>query len=957
MERQSTNIRLKCATCGQQVHLCTCGAASAKAIPDQSFQSSTSSTQPEPPHLAPTKTCSDIGSIIGDRYELISEIGSGGMGSVFKARHLALPKFFAIKILKSELSSDADFRARFEQEARTSSLLSHPHLVSIYNYGTTKYGEAFLVMDFIEGKSLADLLYSVKRIEQGQAVNLFAQICQGLSHAHGLGVIHRDLKPSNIMLVDTKDGADHVKIVDFGIAKMVTTDGGITQSLTKTGQFFGSPLYMSPEQGNGGKLDQRTDIYSLGILMYECLTSAPPFRGDNALVTIMMHSEKQPKPFDPSLGIVEELEDIVFKALEKDQENRYQSMEELRLALLNVSHSNEVDSGKSKPKASQSKSKKSPAQGQAPGIARDSGQPRISLSLVAVCLVALLIIFGGGYWFFQTNHGQPMLSHPAPPASISPTTVQTAAIDQGEPPHLPEIPASVVLPESAANMSTEELSSTGKALAESPRTDWQDMLPARYMTRALTLDPTFGGGYEKLADFYWIQHDRAPQNEKTACLEKCLVVTNEWIRHTPASHAVYCYRCEVYSALGRDQEALDDANTSLKIQDDHKMRLKHAYILHSMGRYQDAISEYEKYIEPVDVGDMFVEAQCYYDMHQYKMAIEYCTKRLKLSGPNSGLYQVRADSERDLHMYQEALADYERTNPDTQAQRTDWMRDCREHIAARVQPTSDPKIFEDAPMLDTHTPPHLPPIPDSITLPASARTMSQQQLVAAGEALANSKQTDWQDLRPARYFMAAAQADPTLSEAYRRLGAFYWRQFSQAPERQQRDLLEKCLIVYSEGLKRLPDDLDLLLSRTNVYGCLQMWPEALADADHELKIAPDSVDFHLQRAYALHELHRMKESVSEYEKYIRPTDTVCMYGLADCYRELKEYKKAIELCSKSLAQGGPRDLLLLVRADSERALGKYKEALQDYQACAKLKPALRSQREGDIRECQQALGR
>ena len=201
-------------------------------------------------------TSSRIGSVVGERYELLSELGRGGMGSIFKARHINQSKLFAVKILSQELSKDAAFVTRFLQEAKTSSLLNHPNLVSIAQYGTTVYGETFLVMDFIDGRSLADLLTVVQRLEQKQALHVFAQICAGLGHAHELGVVHRDLKPSNVMLTYTKGGADFVKIVDFGIAKMVSGNGAAghnTQALTKAGQFVGSPLYMSPEQGSGGQ--------------------------------------------------------------------------------------------------------------------------------------------------------------------------------------------------------------------------------------------------------------------------------------------------------------------------------------------------------------------------------------------------------------------------------------------------------------------------------------------------------------------------------------------------------------------------------------------------------------------------------------------------------------------------------------------------------------------------------
>jgi serine/threonine-protein kinase len=140
--------------------------------------------------LVVTQTASDVGSIVSERYELLAELGSGGMGTVFKARHATLPKLFAIKILKAELSKDTNFRARFDQEAKTASILNHPPLVSIYDHGTSEFGEAYLVMDFIDGHSLAETLTTLRRLEPRQAVRVFTQICEGLTYAHGLGIKH-----------------------------------------------------------------------------------------------------------------------------------------------------------------------------------------------------------------------------------------------------------------------------------------------------------------------------------------------------------------------------------------------------------------------------------------------------------------------------------------------------------------------------------------------------------------------------------------------------------------------------------------------------------------------------------------------------------------------------------------------------------------------------------------------
>ena len=255
MQSQSAKMQPVCPSCGQNRQSCLCDGSATVALSDRAAapafasEAYTSQLLASESFAKPQLTgghVSATGSVLGLKYRLVQELGRGGMGTVFKARHITLPKHFAVKLLKRELSNDADFRARFDQEAKTASFLNHPNLVSIIDHGTSDLGEAYLVMDFIEGTSLDEKLQIVKRIDQNQAINIFTQICDGLIHAHGLGIVHRDLKPSNIMLINNKQATDFVKIVDFGIAKMVGGDGSITQSLTKTGEFFGRSAIHEP---------------------------------------------------------------------------------------------------------------------------------------------------------------------------------------------------------------------------------------------------------------------------------------------------------------------------------------------------------------------------------------------------------------------------------------------------------------------------------------------------------------------------------------------------------------------------------------------------------------------------------------------------------------------------------------------------------------------------------------
>jgi serine/threonine-protein kinase len=278
----------------------------------------------------------DIGSVIGDRYEILGIVGKGGMGRVYKARHRLMKRIVAIKMLYPNLVSTSSTLKRFQQEAQATSTLSHPNILTVYDFGLTDDGQPYLVMDFLEGISLADVLQEEGNLEVDRCLRIFYQAAAGLAHAHSKGVVHRDLKPSNLMLVNLDENPDFVKIVDFGIAKMMSLDPTEAEPLTRTGEVFGSPMYMSPEQCRGQQLDLRTDIYSLGCVIYRALTGLSPFIGHDQLECMFKQVNERPGSFTevcPDLFISEELEAVVFKMLEKAPDSRYQTMSEVRQAL------------------------------------------------------------------------------------------------------------------------------------------------------------------------------------------------------------------------------------------------------------------------------------------------------------------------------------------------------------------------------------------------------------------------------------------------------------------------------------------------------------------------------------------------------------------------------------------------------------------------------------------------
>ncbi len=278
-----------------------------------------------------------IGYVIDHKYEVLSAIGYGGMGVVYKVQHLVLGRLFAIKIIHPYLASDVRNRRRFQREAQAASRLTHPNLATVFDWDIMDDGRPYIVMYYIDGVKLSELTKVRDTVDISTWVSIFMQICDALAHAHDNGVLHRDLKPGNIILSKSDDASHFVKIVDFGIAKILTQSTNDLKDLTKSGEVFGSPFYMSPEQCLGRALDVRSDIYGLGVVMYECFTGICPFEGESLYETMNMHVKIKASPFrdvDPGNSVSPALEEIVLRCLAKAPEERYQSMSGLKRALI-----------------------------------------------------------------------------------------------------------------------------------------------------------------------------------------------------------------------------------------------------------------------------------------------------------------------------------------------------------------------------------------------------------------------------------------------------------------------------------------------------------------------------------------------------------------------------------------------------------------------------------------------
>ena len=289
------------------------------------------STRPNDPHRL-------IGRVFGDRYKITGLLGTGGMSAVYSAQHTRLSKVVALKVLaRDAITQDEKQMLRFTQEAKACSRLQHRNIIRVFDYGQSNDGLWFIAMELLQGMPLGRRIKNKGALDARRACLISADVCEGLTEAHKRGIIHRDLKPDNVFLCLEPDGSETLKILDFGIAKVASET--TYETLTQTGFICGTPLYISPEQSLGMQLDGRTDLYSVGVMLYEMLTGKTPFTADSPIALVMKHIHNVPPKMEavnPDAKVPDELKELVYQLMGKDREKRPESAQVVKQLLLDI---------------------------------------------------------------------------------------------------------------------------------------------------------------------------------------------------------------------------------------------------------------------------------------------------------------------------------------------------------------------------------------------------------------------------------------------------------------------------------------------------------------------------------------------------------------------------------------------------------------------------------------------
>jgi serine/threonine-protein kinase len=425
------------------------------------------------------------GVVLAGKYQIERVLGQGGMGVVAAAHHIHLEQRVALKLMLPQAMSNPGAVARFVREARAAARISSEHVARVFDVGALPTGEPYIAMEYLDGSDIAQVLASVGRLAHPVAVEYLLQACEALAEAHAFGIIHRDLKPGNLFLVERRDGQRLIKVLDFGISKM--DSGAQASTMTQTSALMGSPLYMSPEQMGGAKaVDARSDIWALGVVLYEMLAGEPPFNGETLPQVCAMVLQEPPPPLEQrALGLPLTLYEVVRRCLEKAPAARYQSVTELARALEPIAtvrgrHSVERISRVQGGAASSPDTLSVPAVTERPAAQPGTYAPwgetkppvparRSSLPLIAA-LAASAVAAGSVFWFVQRGHVVPSgaASSAAPSVAAAPSLPVAPSALEVPVTSAVEAPVAVAAEPSAAASTTAAIAKSRPPLSRAP---------------------------------------------------------------------------------------------------------------------------------------------------------------------------------------------------------------------------------------------------------------------------------------------------------------------------------------------------------------------------------------------------------------------------------------------------------------------------------------------------------
>ena len=354
--------------------------------------------------MDPSSVASDdpwIGRTLGTEFRIERQLGSGGFGNVYIAEQLGVQRDVVVKVIRRALTENKDIVQRFKREARIVARISHPNVVQVFTAGETEDGAHYLVMELVRGPTLGELLVTEGRLPQLRAIRIAEQIAGGLAAAHEAGVIHRDLKPANVIVAPATSGGDHIKVLDFGIAKLRgAPDSGETSGLTANGAIVGTPAYMSPEQVSGGDIDGRSDVYTLALMLYEMVTGKHPFEANTPVQFIIQHLNEPitpPSVRTPGLLLDPRLEALLAQCLAKSPADRIDSARDVHIALKRIGDA--VEAGTTAPELTPARATRD-----LPHAAHNNGNRTVAVIIAILLLLGLTISAGVGFAVYNARH-------------------------------------------------------------------------------------------------------------------------------------------------------------------------------------------------------------------------------------------------------------------------------------------------------------------------------------------------------------------------------------------------------------------------------------------------------------------------------------------------------------------------------------------------------------------------